>query len=103
MTLPSSATSLDDNVQLARIRIFFGHASGNMASILVGAILIAVFLYLGVGPLPTLGVWGLFVFAPWMQANVQPVLIAMFGSIPVFSTLFAGPPLGIGIFTAAVI
>lgn len=63
MTLPSSATSLDDNVQLARIRIFFGHASGNMASILVGAILIAVVLYSGGVPLPTLGVWGLFVCA----------------------------------------
>ena len=63
MTLPSSATSLDDNVQLARIRIFFGHASGNMASILVGAILIAVVLYSGGVPLPTLGVWGLLVCA----------------------------------------
>ena len=63
MTLPSPATSLDDNVQLARIRIFFGHASGNMASILVGAILIAVVLYSGGVPLPTLGVWGLFVCA----------------------------------------
>lgn len=63
MTLPSSATSLDDNVQLARIRIFFGHASGNMASILVGAILIAIVLYSGGVPLPTLGVWGLFVCA----------------------------------------
>ena len=63
MTLPSPATSLDDNVQLARIRIFFGHASGNMASILVGAILIAVVLYSGGVSLPTLGVWGLFVCA----------------------------------------
>ena len=49
------------------------------------------------------GIWGLFVFAPWMQANVQPALIALFGHIPIFSTIFAGPPLGIGIFTAAVI
>lgn len=63
MTLPSPATSLDDNVQLARIRIFFGHASGNMASILVGAILIAVVLHSGGVSLPTLGVWGLFVCA----------------------------------------
>lgn len=49
------------------------------------------------------GIWGLFVFAPWMQANIQPALISLFGNIPVLSTLFAGPPLGIGIFTAAVI
>ncbi len=49
------------------------------------------------------GIWGLFVFAPWMQVNIQPALIALFGNIPILSSIFAGPPLGIGIFTAAVI
>ena len=49
------------------------------------------------------GIWGLFVFAPWMQAHVQPALIAAFAPIPLLSALFAGPPLGIGILTAAVI
>lgn len=49
------------------------------------------------------GIWGLFVFAPWLQENVQPGLIAAFGSIPVLSSIFAGPPLGIGVFTAAII
>lgn len=58
MPLPRPATSLDDNVQLARIRIFFGHASGNMASILIGAVLIAVVIHSGGVSLATLGVWG---------------------------------------------
>jgi len=49
------------------------------------------------------GIWGLFVLAPWLQANVQPLLIAAFGSVPVLSSIFAGPPLGIGIFTASII
>lgn len=49
------------------------------------------------------GIWGLFVFAPWMQSTIQPALIAVFGNIPLLSSIFAGPPLGIGIFTAAVI
>ena len=49
------------------------------------------------------GIWGLFVFAPWFQANVQPSLIALFEPIPGLSTIFAGPPLGIGVLTAAII
>jgi phosphate transport system permease protein len=34
---------------------------------------------------------------------VQPALIAAFGEIPVLSTLFAGPPYGIGMLTAGLI
>ncbi len=49
------------------------------------------------------GIWGLFIFAPFLQQNVQPFLIGLFGNIPVLSTLFAGPPYGIGILTAALI
>jgi phosphate transport system permease protein len=49
------------------------------------------------------GIWGLFVFAPFLQANVQPYLISFFGNIPVLSALFAGPPYGIGVFTASLI
>ena len=43
------------------------------------------------------GIWGLFVLAPFLQATVQPALIAAFADVPVLSTLFAGPPYGIGI------
>jgi phosphate transport system permease protein len=49
------------------------------------------------------GIWGLFVLAPFLQQHVQPELIAAFGNIPVLSTLFAGPPYGIGILTAGFI
>lgn len=49
------------------------------------------------------GIWGLFVFAPFLQVYVQPFLIGAFGQIPVLSTLFAGPPYGIGTLTAGMI
>ena len=49
------------------------------------------------------GIWGLFVFAPFLQRNVQPLLIALFEDVPVLNTMFAGPPYGIGIFTAGLI
>jgi phosphate transport system permease protein len=49
------------------------------------------------------GVWGLFVFAPFLQQYVQPYLIALFASVPVASTLFAGPPYGIGVLTAGIV
>jgi phosphate transport system permease protein len=49
------------------------------------------------------GIWGLFVFAPFVQAHVQPTLIAGFAGVPVLSSLFAGPPYGIGVLTASFI
>jgi phosphate transport system permease protein len=49
------------------------------------------------------GIWGLFVFAPFLQAHVQPALIRTFSQVPVMSSLFAGPPYGIGILTAGLI
>jgi len=49
------------------------------------------------------GIWGLFVFAPFMQRNVQPFLIDTFEDVPILSNLFAGPPYGIGILTASLI
>src|SRR5215469_8396650 len=53
------------------------------------------------GALPAIyGTWGLFVFAPWFQATVQPFLIDTFANIPVLNQLFAGPPYGIGMLTA---
>jgi phosphate transport system permease protein len=49
------------------------------------------------------GIWGLFFFAPFLQRYVQPELIATFKDVPVMSTLFAGPPYGIGILTSGLI
>jgi phosphate transport system permease protein len=49
------------------------------------------------------GIWGLFVFAPFLQVYVQPFVIALFANVPVLNSLFAGPPYGIGMLTAALI
>jgi phosphate transport system permease protein len=49
------------------------------------------------------GIWGLFVLAPFLQQHVQPRIIDLFGSVPVLSMLFAGPPYGIGVLTAGLI
>ncbi|HZT86571.1 MAG TPA: phosphate ABC transporter permease subunit PstC [Stellaceae bacterium] len=49
------------------------------------------------------GIWGLFVLAPFVQAHVEPALIATLGRIPFVGMLFAGPPLGIGVLTAGFI
>jgi phosphate transport system permease protein len=63
---------------------------------------IAIELLAGI-PSIIYGIWGLFVFAPFLQQYVQPFLISVFGNVPVLSTLFAGPPYGIGILTAGLI
>jgi phosphate transport system permease protein len=63
---------------------------------------IAIELLAGI-PSIIYGMWGLFVFAPFLQQYVQPFLIGLFGNVPVLSTLFAGPPYGIGILTAGLI
>src|SRR5437588_4268417 len=63
---------------------------------------IAIELLAGI-PSIIYGIWGLFVFAPFLQQHVQPGLIALFGEIPILATLFAGPPYGIGMLTAGLI
>jgi phosphate transport system permease protein len=65
-------------------------------------IAIAIELLAGI-PSIIYGIWGLFVFAPFMQEYVQPLLIGAFGNIPVLSSLFEGPPYGIGVLTSALI
>jgi phosphate transport system permease protein len=49
------------------------------------------------------GIWGLFVFSPFVQEYIEPAIIDTFGQIPGIGALFAGPPLGIGILTAGFI
>ena len=49
------------------------------------------------------GIWGLFVFAPFVQQYIEPAIIGSLGQIPGIGALFAGPPLGIGVFTAGFI
>jgi phosphate transport system permease protein len=63
---------------------------------------IAIELLAGI-PSIIYGIWGLFVFAPFLQQHVQPFLIDTFGNVPVLGNLFAGPPYGIGVLTAGLI
>ena len=63
---------------------------------------IAIELLAGI-PSIIYGIWGLFVFAPFLQQTVQPFLINTFGQLPIIAPLFAGPPYGIGVLTASLI
>jgi phosphate transport system permease protein len=65
-------------------------------------IAIAIELLAGI-PSIIYGIWGLFVFAPFLQKYVQPALIDTFDGVPVLSSLFEGPPYGIGMLTAGFI
>jgi phosphate transport system permease protein len=49
------------------------------------------------------GMWGLFALAPLMAKYIEPFLQHALGKLPVFSTIFAGTPLGIDLLTASVI
>ena len=49
------------------------------------------------------GMWGFFVIVPIMSQYVEPTLIDTFDGIPVLQDLFAGPPFGTGLFTAALV
>jgi phosphate transport system permease protein len=63
---------------------------------------IAVELLAGI-PSIIYGIWGLFVFAPFLQTTIQPFIISIFHGIPGLSSLFAGPPYGIGLLTSSLI
>ncbi|MER9869334.1 phosphate ABC transporter permease subunit PstC [Mesorhizobium sp. M0136] len=63
---------------------------------------IAVELLAGI-PSIIYGIWGLFVFAPFLQTTIQPFIISIFHGVPGLSSLFAGPPYGIGLLTSALI
>jgi phosphate transport system permease protein len=63
---------------------------------------IAVELLAGI-PSIIYGIWGLFIFAPFLQGTLQPFLINTLGNLPGIGQLFAGPPYGIGMLTAGLI
>jgi phosphate transport system permease protein len=63
---------------------------------------IAVELLAGI-PSIIYGIWGLFIFAPFLQSTVQPFLIATLGQLPGIGPLFQGPPYGIGLLTAGLV
>ena len=49
------------------------------------------------------GMWGLFIFAPFMAAHVEPWLGAHLGNVAIVGPLFSGPPIGIGMLTAGIV
>jgi phosphate transport system permease protein len=63
---------------------------------------IAIELLAGI-PSIIYGIWGLFVFAPFLQETLQPFLIDTLGNVPGIAPLFSGPPYGIGMLTAGLI
>ena len=63
---------------------------------------IAIELLAGI-PSIIYGIWGLFVFAPFLQETLQPLLINTLGNVPWIGGLFAGPPYGIGLLTSGLI
>jgi len=67
-----------------------------------GPIAIAIELLAAI-PSIIYGMWGLFVFAPFMAAHVEPWLIDHLGNKPIVGALFSGPPIGIGMLTAGIV
>ena len=67
-----------------------------------GPIAAAIELLAGI-PSIIYGMWGLFVFVPFMSDWIQPWVSDNIGQLPLIGALFNGPPLGIGMLTAGII
>ena len=67
-----------------------------------GPVAAAIELLAGV-PSIIYGMWGLFVFVPFMADHVDPWIDANLGALPLIGAVFAGPPMGIGMLTAGII
>ena len=49
------------------------------------------------------GMWGLFVFGPFVAENMAPWINDNLGALPLIGPIFQGPPLGIGMLTAGIV
>ena len=49
------------------------------------------------------GMWGFFVLGPFLSDVFQPLIISIFGNLPVVGTVFAGPPSQLSIFNASLV
>ena len=49
------------------------------------------------------GMWGLFVFAPFMTTHVLPHILNIFPNVPILGYIFRGLPIGVNIMTAGII
>ncbi|MEZ5338065.1 MAG: phosphate ABC transporter permease subunit PstC [bacterium] len=63
---------------------------------------IAVELLAGV-PSIIYGIWGLFIFAPFLAEHVNPALVKFFAPIPLLNALFANGSYGTNVLTASLI
>jgi phosphate transport system permease protein len=81
------------------IAIFLAEVAPNWMR---GPIGMAIELLAGI-PSIIYGMWGLFVFAPFMATYVEPWLTEHFAGLPVIGPIFDGPPIGIGMLTAGII
>jgi phosphate transport system permease protein len=67
-----------------------------------GPVASAVELLAGI-PSIIYGMWGLFVFVPFMAAHVNPWLDEYVGPLPVIGPVFQGPPIGLGMLSAGIV
>jgi phosphate transport system permease protein len=81
------------------IAVFLTEVSPNW---LRGPVAAAIELLAGI-PSIIYGMWGLFVFVPFMSDVIEPWLIDNLGPLPILNVLFDGVPLGIGMLTAGII
>jgi len=49
------------------------------------------------------GMWGLFVFAPFLARHIEPWVSGHLGQWPILGPLFTGPPIGIGLLPAGIV
>jgi phosphate transport system permease protein len=95
-TLVTSAIALAIAVPLAYgVAIFLSEMAHRRVAAVVGPLVDL----LAAIPSVIYGLWGLFVLAPILREHVQPAIQDVLGDLP----LFAGPPLGVGYFTAGLI
>ena len=99
-TLVSSALAMVIAVPVSfGIAVFLTEVSPNWMR---GPVAAAVELLAGI-PSIIYGMWGLFVFVPFMSDHIEPWLNDTLGPLPGLGPLFTGPPLGIGMLTAGII
>ncbi len=67
-----------------------------------GPVSAAVELLAGI-PSIIYGMWGLFVFVPFLSSNIYPWLSDHASHWPLLGALFQGPPIGLGMLTAGIV
>jgi PAS domain S-box-containing protein len=82
MDIRENSARLEERIRLERILLFFGHARGNMAGILVGTLALGLVLKMGGANPDALAIWTGLVGASWFavvrfEAHVQRTLVTV--------------------------